>query len=111
MRQLRLAITLFRAMGALRRAGHLCRRGLEGFWPQGLAPVASGSSDAEPEPATMPRTDTQRDIVTAAAQHPERLACPPRRVPTGARQSVAKALLRQGLVISAANSAHDATAA
>ena len=58
----------------------------------------------------MTLTNTQRDILTAAAQHAERLACPPRRLPTGARQSVAKALMRQGLVIASENPTSEAAA-
>ena len=48
-------------------------------------------------------TDTQRTILTTAAHHPEGMAYPPTRLPTGARQSVANALLRQGLVIAASH--------
>lgn len=59
----------------------------------------------------MTISDTLRDILTAAAQHPDRLAYPPARLPRGARQFVAKALLRQGLVDSALSSPQDAAAA
>ena len=40
--------------------------------------------------STMPISDTQRIILIAAAQHPQGIVCPPTRLPTGARQSVAK---------------------
>ena len=46
----------------------------------------------------MKLTDTQRAILAAAARHPEYLAYPPERLPAAARQTVAKALIRQGLV-------------
>ena len=55
-------------------------------------------------------TDTQRTILTTAAHHPEGMAYPPTRLPTGARKSVAKALLRQGLVTASAPVAHHAIA-
>jgi hypothetical protein len=58
----------------------------------------------------MSLTDTQRAILTAAAQHPERLAFPPERLPGGARQKVAKALLRQSLVATQQRPADDASA-
>ncbi len=58
----------------------------------------------------MNLTDTQRAILTAAAQHPERLAVPPERLPAGARQKVAQALLRQGLVATAQIPFGDASA-
>jgi DNA-binding MarR family transcriptional regulator len=46
----------------------------------------------------MTLTDTQRAILIEASQRPDRLAPPPDRLPAGARQAVAKALLKQGLV-------------
>ncbi|WP_051213314.1 DUF3489 domain-containing protein [Rubritepida flocculans] len=46
----------------------------------------------------MTLTDTQRAILSEASQRPDRLAPPPERLPAGARQAVAKALLKQGLV-------------
>jgi hypothetical protein len=58
----------------------------------------------------MKLTDTQRAILTAAAQHPERLAYPPERLPAGARQTVAKALLKNDLVIGVHRPAYDAIA-
>jgi hypothetical protein len=58
----------------------------------------------------MKLTDTQRAILTAAAQHPEHLAYPPERLPAGARQSVAKALLKNDLVIGVHRPAYDAVA-
>jgi hypothetical protein len=58
----------------------------------------------------MQLSDTQRAILTAAAEHPEHLAYPPERLPAGARQSVAKALLKQDLVIGVHRPAYDATA-
>jgi hypothetical protein len=58
----------------------------------------------------MKLTDTQMAILTAAAQHREHLACPPARLPAGARQSVAKALLKHDLVIGVHRLAYDAIA-
>jgi hypothetical protein len=58
----------------------------------------------------MKLSDTQRAILTAAAQHPEQLAYPPERLPAGARQTVAKALLKQDLVIGVHRPAYDAIA-
>ncbi len=58
----------------------------------------------------MKLSDTQRAILTAAAQHPEHLAYPPERLPAGARQKVAQALLKQDLVIGVHRPAYDAIA-
>jgi len=58
----------------------------------------------------MKLTDTQRAILDAAAQHPEHLAYPPARLPAGARQTVAKALLKNDLVIGVHRPAYDAIA-
>ncbi|WP_372623393.1 DUF3489 domain-containing protein [Falsiroseomonas sp.] len=58
----------------------------------------------------MKLTDTQRAILAAAAQHPEHLAYPPERLPAGARQKVAQALLKQDLVIAVHRPAYDAHA-
>ncbi|MGG5820016.1 DUF3489 domain-containing protein [Falsiroseomonas sp. HW251] len=58
----------------------------------------------------MKLTDTQMAILTAAAQHPDHLAYPPARLPAGARQSVAKALLKNDLVIAVHRPAYDAIA-
>jgi hypothetical protein len=55
-------------------------------------------------------SDTQRAILEAAAQHPEHLAYPPARLPAGARQTVAKALLKNDLVIGVHRPAYDAVA-
>jgi hypothetical protein len=55
-------------------------------------------------------SDTQRAILTAAAAHPEHLAYPPERLPAGARQKVAQALLKQDLVIGVHRPAYDAIA-
>jgi hypothetical protein len=55
-------------------------------------------------------SDTQRAILAAAAEHPEHLAYPPERLPAGARQRVAKALLKQDLVIGVHRPAYDAVA-
>ena len=41
----------------------------------------------------MKLSETQRAILAAAAQHPEHLAYPPERLPAGAKQKVAQALL------------------
>ena len=43
-------------------------------------------------------SDTQRIILTQASQRDDRLAVPPERLPAAARQTVAKALMKQGLV-------------
>ena len=58
----------------------------------------------------MKLTDTQRTILTAAAQHPEHLAYPPERLPSAPRQAVAKALLKNDLVIAVHRPAYDAVA-
>ncbi len=58
----------------------------------------------------MKLSDTQRAILAAAAQHPEHLAYPPGRLPAGARQKVAQALLKQDLVIAVHRPAYDAHA-
>jgi hypothetical protein len=55
-------------------------------------------------------SDTQRAILEAAAQHPEHLAYPPERLPAGARQKVAQALLKQELVIGVHRASYDAHA-
>ncbi|MGG5823772.1 DUF3489 domain-containing protein [Falsiroseomonas sp. HW251] len=51
----------------------------------------------------MKLTDTQQQILTAAAAHPDGLALPPDRLPAAPRQAVGKALLKAGLVATAAN--------
>lgn len=56
----------------------------------------------------MKLSDTQRAILTAAAQHPDHLAIPPERLPAGARQKVAQALLKQNLVTAVHRPAYDA---
>jgi hypothetical protein len=56
----------------------------------------------------MKLSDTQAQILAAAAQHPQHLAIPPERLPAAARQTVAKALLKQDLVIAVHRSADDA---
>ncbi|MEO3475996.1 DUF3489 domain-containing protein [Roseomonas sp. CAU 1739] len=43
-------------------------------------------------------SDTQRVILSQASQREDRLALPPQRLPAAARQTVAKSLLKQGLV-------------
>ncbi|MCB4825229.1 DUF3489 domain-containing protein [Roseicella aerolata] len=58
----------------------------------------------------MKLTDTQRAILTAAAQHPEHLALPPERLPAAARQTAAKALLKHDLVIAVDRPAYGAVA-
>ncbi len=58
----------------------------------------------------MKLSDTQRAILAAAAEHPELLAYPPERLPAGARQKVAQALLKQDLVIGVHRPAYDAIA-
>jgi hypothetical protein len=58
----------------------------------------------------MKLSDTQRAILAAAAEHPEHLAYPPERLPAGARQKVAQALLKQDLVIGVHRPAYDAHA-
>src|SRR5689334_13238129 len=51
----------------------------------------------------MKLTDTQAQILTAAAKHPDSVALPPDRLPAAPRQAVAKALLKAGLVATAAD--------
>ena len=46
----------------------------------------------------MKLSDTQRVILSQASQREDRLAVPPERLPAAARQTVAKALIKQGLV-------------
>ena len=46
----------------------------------------------------MKLSDTQRIILSQASQHDDRLAVPPERLPAAARQTVAKSLIKQGLV-------------
>ena len=46
----------------------------------------------------MKLSDTQRIILSQASQRDDRLAIPPERLPAGARQTVAKSLIKQGLV-------------
>ena len=58
----------------------------------------------------MKLTDTQRAILTAAAEHREHLAYPPERLPSAARQAVARALLKNDLVIGVHRPAYDAIA-
>jgi hypothetical protein len=58
----------------------------------------------------MTLTDTQQAILAAAARHPEHLAYPPARLPTGARQTVAKAMLNSALVVAVHRAAYDAVA-
>jgi hypothetical protein len=50
------------------------------------------------EPSTMSLTNTQTQILAAAAAHPHRLALPPERLPAAPRQAVAKSLLKAGFV-------------
>jgi len=58
----------------------------------------------------MKLSDTQLVILSAAAKHPERLAYPPQRLPAGARQTVAKALLKNALVTAAHRASYEAIA-
>ncbi|GGG46319.1 hypothetical protein GCM10010964_37100 [Caldovatus sediminis] len=58
----------------------------------------------------MKLTETQMAILAAAARHPEHLAYPPERLPAAARQAVAKALLKNDLVIAVHRPAYDAQA-
>ena len=46
----------------------------------------------------MKLSDTQRVILSQASQHDDGLAVPPERLPAAARQTVAKSLLKHGLV-------------
>ena len=46
----------------------------------------------------MKLTDTQRIVLSQASQRDDRLAIPPERLPAAARQTVAKSLLKYGLV-------------
>jgi hypothetical protein len=58
----------------------------------------------------MKLSDTQRVILSRAAEHPQGLAYPPERLPAAARQTVAKALLKHDLVIAVHRPAYDAIA-
>jgi hypothetical protein len=58
----------------------------------------------------MKLSDTQRVILSRAAEHPEHLATPPERLPAAARQTVARALLKNDLVIAVHRPAYDAIA-
>jgi hypothetical protein len=58
----------------------------------------------------MTLTDTQRAILEAAARHPNHLAYPPARLPSAARQAVAKALMKHRLVIGFHQASYDAIA-
>ncbi|WP_245870434.1 DUF3489 domain-containing protein [Teichococcus rhizosphaerae] len=58
----------------------------------------------------MKLTETQMAILAAAGRHPEHLAYPPERLPAAARQAVAKALLKNDLVIAVHRPAYDAQA-
>ncbi len=58
----------------------------------------------------MTLTDTQTQILAAAAAHPHGLALPPARLPAGARQKVAQALLKQDLVVTVHRPINDAQA-
>jgi hypothetical protein len=58
----------------------------------------------------MKLTDTQAAILSAAAQHPNHLAIPPERLPAGARQKVAQALLKNDILIAVHRRAYDAIA-
>ena len=46
----------------------------------------------------MKLSDTQRIILSQTSQRDDRLAVPPERLPAAARQTVAKSLIKQGLV-------------
>ena len=46
----------------------------------------------------MKLSDTQRIILSQASQRDDRLAIPPERLPAAARQTVARSLIKQGLV-------------
>lgn len=56
-------------------------------------------------------SDTQRIILSRASQRDDRLAVPPERLPAAARQTVAKSLLKQGLVSEEPVSANNARGA
>ncbi|MBW6401445.1 DUF3489 domain-containing protein [Roseomonas sp. HJA6] len=56
----------------------------------------------------MKLSDTQRIILSQASQRDDRLAIPPERLPAAARQTVAKALIKQGLVSDEHASAYNA---
>ena len=58
----------------------------------------------------MKLTNTQAQILAAAAAHPYRLVLPPERLPIPARQAVAKSLLKHGLVAEVDGAATDALA-
>jgi hypothetical protein len=46
----------------------------------------------------MKLSDTQMQILAAAAAHPQLLAIPPAKLPTAAREAVRKSLLAKGLI-------------
>ena len=46
----------------------------------------------------MKLSDTQMQILAAAAAHPLRLVSPPAKLPTAAREAVRKSLLAKGLI-------------
>ncbi|MBR0670726.1 DUF3489 domain-containing protein [Neoroseomonas soli] len=56
----------------------------------------------------MKLSDTQRIILSQASQRDDRLAIPPERLPAAARQTVAKALIKQGFVSDEHASAYNA---
>ena len=58
----------------------------------------------------MTLSDTQTLILTAAAQHPDGIAAPPASLPPAPRATVAKALLRAGLLAPAGAEYQDAVA-
>ena len=56
----------------------------------------------------MKLSDTQRMILSQASQRDDRLAIPPERLPAAARQTVARSLIKQGLVSDERASAYNA---
>lgn len=56
----------------------------------------------------MKLTDTQRIVLSQAGQRDDRLAVPPERLPAAARQTVAKSLLKYGLVSDEHDSVYNA---
>jgi hypothetical protein len=56
----------------------------------------------------MKLSDTQRILLSQASQRDDRLAIPPERLPAAARQTVAKSLIKQGLVSDEHASAYNA---
>ena len=79
-------------------AGH-SRTALTGFYPAGLPAVGADGRHPEPENTTMTKlSDTQRVILSAAAQHEIGLATAPKTLPAAARNAVFRSLIKNNLL-------------